>query len=190
VTPGGITTVASSAGFKMTAQNAMDVVLINEDSFGTVRLAPYERWEALVADAKRNFDGFTKLVGRKKVVRMGVRFINRIDIPSADLSGRPLAEFIRVGLDIPSPLVRVWGGFSLATNLVEASTGTKIVLQAGEIAAALIDHFSFRLDIDAYSDAEIPGRIDEMWDRAELLRSAKNAVFESCITDASRKLFE
>ena len=70
----------------MTAQNAMDLVLINEDSFGTVRLA--ERWEVLIADARRNFDGFTKVVGRKKIVRMGVRFINRIDIPTASFSGR------------------------------------------------------------------------------------------------------
>ncbi len=185
----GVSTNETPAGFKMTAKNAVDVVLINEDSFGTVRLAPYNRWESLIANAKVNFELFTKVVGRKKVVRLGVRFVNRLDIPKAKIVGRPLAEFIKLGITLPEGIARQTGGHSLAVNLVEASTGAKVLLQSGEILPALLDHTSFTLDIDASWDSDISNRIDEMWDSVELLRSAKNACFESCITDELRGLF-
>jgi hypothetical protein len=33
-------------------------------------------------------------------------------------------------------------------------------------------------------------RIDEIWEKTEVLRHAKNAVFEYCITDDLRVLFQ
>jgi uncharacterized protein (TIGR04255 family) len=190
VGPQGISTTTVPAGFKLTAKNAVDVVLINQDSFGTVRLGPYDRWESLLASAKANFETFTKVLGRKRVVRLGVRFINRVDIPKARMTGRSLDHFFKFGVALPAELARERGSFTIVSNFVEASTGAKIILNSGEILPALLDHVSFNLDIDAYWDDEISLRIEEMWERAELLRDAKNACFESCITDALRALFQ
>jgi uncharacterized protein (TIGR04255 family) len=190
VLPQGISTTTVPAGFKLTAKNAVDLVLINEDSFGTVRLAPYDRWESLLANAKANFETFTKVLGRKKVLRLGVRFINRIDIPKAKMTGRSLDEFFMLGVALPDRLARERGPFTLVSNFIEASTGARIILNGGEILPALLDHVSFNLDIDAYWEGNISNRIEEMWERAELLRDAKNACFESCITDELRALFQ
>ena len=189
LTAQGVVTNSTPAGFKMTAKNAVDLVLINQDSFGTERLAPYDRWENLIAAAKANFDLFTKVVGRKKVVRLGVRFINRIDIPKSKMEDRPLTDFITLGIDLPGGLAKQRVGHTLAVSFIEASTGAKVVLQSGHVLPVLLDHISYTLDIDASWDHDVSNRIDEMWDSVELLRTAKNACFESCITDELRVLF-
>ena len=186
----GISTKSTPAGFKMTAKNAVDMVLINEDSFGTVRLAPYDRWKNLIRAAKNNFEIVMKAVGRKTVVRLGVRFVNRLDIPSAKIMGRDLAEFVKLDIALPQGIAKERGSHSLAVNLVEVSTGAKVLLQSGEMVPALLDHRSVSLDIDASWDSDISNRIDEMWASVELLRNAKNACFEACITDELRSLFE
>jgi uncharacterized protein (TIGR04255 family) len=186
-----IVTNPISAGFKMTAENAIDLILINPDSFGSVRLAPYEKWESLFATAKDNFDLFTKVIGRRKIARIGVRYINRLDIPNAKVEGKPLSQFVRVGIALPVEVSSVVGGFSFTFTGIEVSTGAKLILNSGTIAPpALLEHTSISLDIDVSWDADIPARVEDIWAKTEVLRHAKNAVFEGCITDELRALLQ
>ena len=46
------------------------------------------------------------------------------------------------------------------------------------------------LDIDIFSDQDVPDDEDAIWEFFERLHVRKNEVFESCITDTSRKLFQ
>jgi uncharacterized protein (TIGR04255 family) len=180
---------STPAGFKMTARNAADLLLINVSSIGTSRLAPYESWDIFVQLAKENFETFTKLVGRKTLTRIGARYINRFDIPNNIIVGRELTEFLRIGISLPDEITKVTGPFSLAVNAIEATTGAKLLIQSAVIPPALLDHTSITLDVDAYFDQEIPQRINEMWEKTSILRNAKNSVFEHSITDKLRELF-
>jgi uncharacterized protein (TIGR04255 family) len=74
---------------------------------------------------------------------------------------------------------------------IHVETGAKLTIQSGVLQTpALIDHTSFTLDTDAYWDADIPQRIEDMWSKADILRDAKNSVFENSITDKVRALFQ
>jgi uncharacterized protein (TIGR04255 family) len=185
----GVTTLESPAGFKMTATNAVDLVLVGVDTFATVRLAPYERWEHFRAAAETNFSEFTEAVGRKVVSRIGVRFMNRLDVPLKEVDGSSLNKFLKVGVSIPLDVSSVIEQFSFTFQGVERSTGAKLNINSGVMPPALIDHLSLLLDIDVYWDSDIPGRIDKMFEKVEQLRHAKNSVFEHSITDQARELF-
>jgi uncharacterized protein (TIGR04255 family) len=181
---------SSPAGFKMTAKNAVDLVLITPDFFITSRLAPYETWNHLLEHAKSNFEMFTKVLGRKIVKRIGTRFVNRIDIPNSILKGRPLNEFILLGISLSAEIATDIGGFSIVVNTVQRDTGAKLTIRSSLVDPALIDHTSITLDTDAYWDTDIPMRIDEMWAKTDMLRIAKNSVFENSMTDKTRELFK
>src|SRR5262245_31764965 len=72
-----------NVGYKMTAKNALDIVMAKTNTFGTIRLAPYKNWEAMRGCAAENWESFEDVLKtRKRVVRIGARFINRIDIPT------------------------------------------------------------------------------------------------------------
>lgn len=48
---------------------------------------------------------------------------------------------------------------------------------------------SIVLDIDVFCDQDVSDDEDAIWRFLERLRVRKNEIFESCITDSSRKLF-
>jgi uncharacterized protein (TIGR04255 family) len=181
---------ASPAGYKMTARNAVDVILINSNSLCTVRLAPYETWENLLAAARSNFVLFTKILGHKQVVRIGVRFLNRFDIPNRLIQGIDITEFLMLGIALPDVVGKSIGPYSLAVNTVHDATGAKLLIQSAIVPPALIDHTSITLDTDAFWDSDIPQRTEDMWEKTATLRIAKNAVFENSITDKLRELFK
>jgi uncharacterized protein (TIGR04255 family) len=178
----------TTSGYKLTASNAVDLMLLNPLSLATIRLAPYSRWEDLLRAARENFETFTKIAGRKNIVRIGSRFVNRIDVPNDKLAGRPSSDFLASGVQVPPNA----GTISAYLSNVHATRpdGIKLVIQTGTANPVLIDHTSFLIDIDASLDSGIPSRIDDMWEKTELLRVAKNSVFESMITDRCRELFQ
>jgi len=180
---------AAFSGYKMTARNAVDVVMLGPLSLATVRLAPYQSWEELVELARANFETVTKIVGRQNIARIGARFVNRIDVPNERLADLELTDFILCGVFIPGEGVGAMAAYSFNAHTLRED-GIKLAIQSGIANPVLIDHTSILLDIDASFESGIPARIDEMWERTELLRAAKNSVFESNITDRCRELFQ
>ncbi len=120
------TTPGVLQGFKLTASNAVDVLLINLQSFGTARLAPYLGWEHLIDLSKRNFEGLVKVVGVRQATRVASRYINRIDIPLKILKDDNPASFLNIGIRLPTDITDTNAGpFSLATNFIEKNSGAK-----------------------------------------------------------------
>ena len=181
---------ASPGGYKMTAKSAADVVVVNPYTLGTSRLAPYEGWDPLTEAAKVNFDTFTKTLGRQKVARIGARFVNRIDIPNSILKDQNLTDFVRLGVTLNTEVAQETGSYSVAVNAVHRETKAKLLIQSATILPVLLDHTSVTLDIDAFWDDDVPQKIEDVWAKFDLLRIAKNAIFETSVTDKARALFQ
>jgi uncharacterized protein (TIGR04255 family) len=58
------------------------------------------------------------------------------------------------------------------------------------VPAALINHYSLLLDIDVFRTEQIPNRDDELWKVVDEVRGVKDGIFEGCITQKSRELFD
>ena len=52
------------------------------------------------------------------------------------------------------------------------------------------DCTSVVLDIDLFRDRDLPGDDFELWSFFEVLHDRKNEIFEACITDTARELFD
>jgi uncharacterized protein (TIGR04255 family) len=184
-----VSTATNITGFKMTAKNAVDLLLIQNKNFASVRLAPYDGWEGFFDRAVINYEGQKKIFGRRDITRIGVRFINRIDIPLNKLEGHDIREFFQIGVDLPSGLARSVTAFSVAAVLTDSGTGMQVKIQGGNSVPTVLEKASFLLDIDVYVERDIPGREDDLWKLLGEIRNTKNRTFELCITDAVRGLF-
>jgi uncharacterized protein (TIGR04255 family) len=174
------------AGYKLTANNAVDVVLIQPS-----RLAPYLGWEHLVTNAKSNFDAVDKVLGYRRVTRIGARFVNRIDMPIDQLGDRNIGDLLNIRISLPDGLASSRGIFSLATNFVHEKSGVKFLAQVGIGGEpTLIDRASIFLDIDASIDSNLPANIERVWELLHTLQEAKDEVFETFITDEIRGTFQ
>jgi uncharacterized protein (TIGR04255 family) len=180
-------------GFKMTENNAVNLLMVKPQAVGTIRLAPYENWEQLRGQAQQNWELFSHVLNTKKrVTRIGARYINRIDVPNDLFNSRKIGDLFSTHVSLGPNIARGTGTFSYAVSATHGRTGAKLTIQSAVLAqAALLEHTSITLDTDAFWDErdEIPQRIDEMWAKADMLREAKNSVFENSITDLVRDLF-
>ena len=188
VKPGAVEARATRIGFKMTAANAVDLIMLQVDRFGSSRLAPYPGWEVFIEMAKERFETFTKIAGRRTLIRVASRYINRIDIPVAEMTGVDILEFVRIGVAMPGEVSSTIGPFSVAANIL--IDDVKLLIQCQAAQPALIDHVSLTLDIDASIDNDIKPHKDAVWQMAQKLREAKNRVFEASITDRIRGRFQ
>ena len=69
-------------GYRMTASDAASIVSATTQFIATSRLPPYDGWESFIADARRNWDIWKRVVGWQKIARVGVRYLNRLDVPT------------------------------------------------------------------------------------------------------------
>ena len=189
---GALTPKLMNAGYKMTDKNALDILMVKTNTFGTIRLAPYENWETLRGTAAENWELFEKVLNtRKRVLRIGARFINRIDIPTDLLAATGIAEMFPTHIRLGPGIASETGQFSYRVQALHAGTSAKLTIQSAVLEQpALLENTSISLDTDAYFDLEIPQRIDEMWAMADKLREAKNDVFENSISDHLRAFFK
>jgi uncharacterized protein (TIGR04255 family) len=190
-TTGGAATVEQRAqGFRLTNSDQTDILLVFPNGIATARLAPYPGWPHLRKRAEAAWAQWRRTVTSSQINRIGIRNINRIDVPIRDrpainfdtyLHFRPLVPHITGG-----PL----RGYLLQVTFPAPSSHWNVSIASSIVAPPpLIDNISFLLDIDVFRSEQIPGREDELWTVIDEARAIKNTIFERCITDETRKLF-
>lgn len=185
---GHIQTKASLLGYQMTSADARHVVLVQSNSFGTIRQAPYETWDELISVARANYSEFERVAGRRTFNRISTRFVNRIDIPNASLEADDVTSWFNAGTKIPAKFAGSLKNFSFSEIFGCGDGRFGALLQGGTVDPFLLNHTSVVIDIDISLERDISQHKDVLWETAEQLRAAKNDVFEEVITDRVRGL--
>jgi uncharacterized protein (TIGR04255 family) len=191
-TTGGPTTVEQHPrGFRLQSNDQVDFLLLFPDGVAAARLAPYPGWEHLRDRARAAWTEWRRNIGYGALKRVGIRYINRIDVPIKQAQAIDTERYLRFGPRVPDFSPHPLNGF-----LVQATRPTVLEHWSVSVTSTvvspppLINLASMTLDIDIFRTEQIPGRDGELWDRIEQVRELKNAIFEACITDEARKLFE
>jgi uncharacterized protein (TIGR04255 family) len=69
-------------GFRLSTDEQSDIVLVQPQGVVVARLAPYGGWERHRAGAEFVWREWRAHTANRPIARIGVRYINRIDIPS------------------------------------------------------------------------------------------------------------
>lgn len=181
--------VAHPDGYKLTSEDGADLVLVRPGSLSTSRLAPYMGWERFLSRAKDNWGVWKGVVDWREVSRVGVRFINRVDIPMALSSERPkVDDYFSISVRLPDKDM-LFDHYGLQISLPQQD-GIRVVVNAATVPPPLVDHHSILLDLDISKESDLPKREDALWDFIDKLRNLKNDMFERFITDKTRALFQ
>ena len=196
VGPGGVGPSVSEVGTKLSSWDCDEIVnlfgRIANPAGGEVRpavfsasqLAPYCGWDAFLSRFGDNWAVAESILGHRKLSRIGVRFINRIDIPGEiDDVGR----WVQAGPTLPARLPRPTA-FTLHTVLPLDEAQANILVATAP--SPLPHHSAILLDIDVYTGGAIDDQPEARLEILQDFRVKKNHIFESCITDAARDLFK
>lgn len=175
-------------GIRFQSRDAKHIAQFNLNGFVFSRLAKYENWSQLTAEGLGLWQAFRKLADPAEIKRIGLRFINRIPLPSTD----KVSDYIQKapvspeGLDVP-----LKGFIHKDMFEVPHHPYTINVIQTiqppnppGHPDQGII------LDIDVFTTRGFTIEGANLDVRLEEMRWLKNKAFNGLITDKARKSFQ
>lgn len=175
-------------GFRLNSEDQADIAIIMQNGLTVARLAPYQGWDPLYKKFVNAWKSWKKVAKTKPISRIGVRYINRIDIPLNRENKIELEDYLTFYPKAPelshSPMTEYLIRVTQPINSQWAATMTSTLLPP-----PLINHISLLLDIDIFRTENIPFKDEDLSAVIVEARNIKNTAFQSCITAKAMELF-
>ncbi len=126
----------------------------------------------------------------RKAIRLGVRYVNQIDVPTDYIE---ITDYLRTAISISPFLPQGLSSYFLQATIPLPMFDAEATVTSTFVPPRIPGGVSLVLDIDCWRPVDFvfePGRngLEAIRDGLDILRDAKNFVFEACITDATRGL--
>jgi len=180
-------------GVKLSSADRTDVLFFQPGTLVVGHLAPHKGWNHIMDNLKNAWLALRRATGENLALsRVGVRYINRIDILAKNGKQPLFSDYIRLYPQTPSDLATTELISEFSSHVVYPIPETELTarLVVASIISPLIAHNSILFDVDIYTDHVLPRKLDDLWQLLDLIRDHKNTIFETCITDNSRELFD
>jgi len=149
-------------------------------------LRPYTHWEELIPEVTRLWTVYTSIAEIARITRIATRYINVIQFPGPSVN---MDEYLTAPPAVPKGLPQELGSFLQRVVLRFKEEGVQaIVTQSPAPSGSGKDETArILLDIDAFIEREVVEA--DVWTCFETLRSIKNRVFISYLTEKALELF-
>lgn len=155
------------------------------DGFTYNLISPYTGWSDFSTEAFSLFEIYRTNFNPNSIVRIALRFINRIELP---LPFNDFSDFILNMPPIPNCLPQSFNHFFMQINVPCGKANTSVVLTE-TIEPISNNKLPFILDIDVFKLGQIIDSNDSLKAEFEELRTIKNSIFEETITQKLRDIF-
>lgn len=181
------TDVAQEIGHRRSTADMTELLVILPKSIVISQLAPYPGWDSFFARFVRDWKLLKRTLGFQPVKRLGVRYINRIDIPCDE----PTIEHEKY-LNIYPNVTDKFGAlsaFAVQAQIFMEDLGCNLTVNSAAVPSPILNHASFVIDQDIAKANDAPQKDDDIFALIAKIRVRKNEVFEACVTDRARALF-
>lgn len=163
------------------------VLQARKNCFTFSHLPPYTSWDTFKADAQNVWQAFAKAAAPKKIVRVAIRVINKIEIPTLDVK-----KYINMYPHIEPGVIGEVGSFvmQLQTPVEKLVPNCKSLINVIQAPTEVSSGSTVILDFDLFVDGEFAADSDEVWSLLDKISKAKNTLFESSITNETREIIK
>lgn len=174
---------------RFSSNDMTQIFILKKNSFIVSQLAPYTAWENLIERFERDYSVLKKHAGHQEIIRIGVRYINRIDIPHTQDNVLHESEYLNIYPKYPSILGNLTSYTIQQRSKLDAIMAS-LTINSAVVPSPLANHTSILLDIDIGRDNDLPQNINDVLSFLNQVRNEKNSIFEACITERARGLFQ
>jgi uncharacterized protein (TIGR04255 family) len=172
------------------------IQFMNEDESQLVQVGPnllavnsvasYPHWSNFRVLIHEMFDVYRNIANPSSIKRIGLRYINRIDIPEATLD---LSTYFDLEPKLPDQLPHDFASLFMRIELPYLSDSSVFILTFGSAPEKSNDQSSFILDLDFVTRANTNILFETCENWIENAHTNIEIAFEACITDRLRELF-
>ena len=167
-------------------EDISNIVQIKNDALSVSRLPLYEGWETLLEKFKNSSDWYTHKKF-KSLSRIGVRYINRIDIPTTN--GRlELSDYFNIYPNAPKENFPDLNHFLMQT-ISKLDSDRVLTINMRSVESILLNHTSFIFDLDISQTSNLPVSSAKLYETLDLIRGQKDKFFEDLLTEKCKELF-
>jgi uncharacterized protein (TIGR04255 family) len=175
-------------GIRFRSEDGLNVAACRINGFSFSRLKPYENWRQLLDHTRKYWELYRKALLPESVTRIGVRFINRIELP---LPIDQLSEYFNFPLPLPEPVVQ---GVEIHGFLNRMSVEFHDLRVQANVIQALERGIESRsivviLDNDVFKKQDYNVDDDDVWSSLDAMRDIKNQLFFESIKSALKRRF-
>lgn len=171
-------------GFRLIGAEGKHIAAFRPDGFSFSRLNPYENWTSLRSEARRIWEIYKVAIGPAKIVRVSLRYINQLDLPS---NLRDFSDYIRTFPTISSDLPQQLSGFFMQVQIPQPDLQALLILNETLLPPTDPKVLSIVLDTDIVKIEDFASD-EAAWTTLDALRIRKNLIFEGSITNNTRDL--
>ncbi|MCL4506465.1 MAG: TIGR04255 family protein [Chloroflexi bacterium] len=164
---------------KALVQVGPDLLVINH-------LKPYAGWDQFRADIDHCLATYFDTIRPVGVRQIGLRYINRIEIPSASIQ---IDDYLLAVPRIPPQIPRTFTAWVQRVEIPYTDANGLLVLQSGSLQEGQDAHAVFLLDLYFISSPEKAVGLSAALDTVEQAHQHIETAFEASVTDNARKIF-
>jgi uncharacterized protein (TIGR04255 family) len=174
---------------QLLAEKGTRIVGISQDQLSVHMLRPYTKWEDFRPRIMDAMKAYREVALPEGVTRIGLRYINRIVINESDPQ---LHKYFEIPPRFPKvePVTKILAFFNRKESEY-LDKPIRIVVTFADVEPRQSEKSSYILDLDIiWMRADDPIPFDELPDVIEDMKTRHRQVFESLITDETRKMFD
>ena len=163
------------------------LIQVGPDLLAVNHLKPYPTWQEFLPLIQRGFDAYCDAAAPKGVHRIGLRYINRIDIPGQSIE---LEDYFEFRPFVGSELAQDFGPFIVGIQVPYEDSRDTLRLQLANARVETPDTVGITLDLDYFLSRPGEVSLDDVFEWVDMAHCRVEEVFEACITDHLRQMFE
>ncbi len=163
------------------------LIQVGQNLLAVNHLRPYQTWEAFLPLIRQGFDVYYETAKPTGIQRIGLRYINRIELPGPRVQ---LEDYFLFYPFLGTNLPQDHGAFIVGVDILYEDGRDGLRLQVTSANPEEAEALAFQLDLD-YSlrqPTAIPFEATFNW--IETAHSRVEEIFEGCINDKLRQRFD
>lgn len=163
------------------------LIQVGQNLLAVNHLKPYPTWREFLPLIRKGFNAYLEVANPKNIQRIGLRYINRIEIPGQRIN---LEDYFEFRPFVGSKLPQDFGSFILGIVVPYENLRDNLILKMEKLAIETSERIVIMLDLDyflARSGQVLP---DMVFEWVEVAHNHVEEAFEASITDRLRQMFE
>ena len=181
------TETTSELVHRFSSEDMTQQMILNKSSILVSQLAPYGGWDDFMDRFMRDWKLWKKYLGFNEIKQIGVRYLNRIDIPVTDAT-LEFSEYVNVYPTMPD-ILDPQLSYAIQAKVPINDLKSVLTFNSAVVESPLLNHMSLVIDQDIVKTFDVPQKDELIYDFLNDVRTKKNLIFESCITNKAREIF-